>query len=398
MNTVSQTFIENYHNQINKGGEIHVKDVGYTLELIEPVEPVEVVPDDPAVFETEPKETTDLNIYYEASGALPLQISNVNEGSRVFRENARIILIDSSWNIVMEHIVPNQLQWNNNAAPPCLSVKSSGNLSSVLAGTTFTAPLQCTIINRGGITLDGYGGFVFTCEVFEDITDVTRFNVKGLLYSSDFQLTWHNCYSFGNGVESNRIRDNFNLPFILNGVKVSTTLAEQYKEEHRKYGLIYSGIYNSISGVNNLNQFIQAEKITKDINPIYGSIQKLHSRDTDLITLCEDKILKILANKDAVYNADGNAQLTATQNVLGQTIPFNGEYGISTNPESFASEAYRSYFTDKVRGSVMRLSMDGLTPISNHGMKDWFKDNLKLGDKLIGSYDDKKDEYNLTIK
>ena len=39
-----------------------------------------------------------------------------------------------------------------------------------------------------------------------------------------FELPWHNCYSFFNGVESNRIRDNFNLPFINNGVKVSTVL------------------------------------------------------------------------------------------------------------------------------------------------------------------------------
>jgi len=31
-------------------------------------------------------------------------------------------------------------------------------------------------------------------------------------------------------------------------------------------------------------------------------------------------------------------------------------------------------------------------------MKDWFRDHLKLGDKLIGSYDDRKDEYNITIK
>ena len=146
-----------------------------------------------------------------------------------------------------------------------------------------------------------------------------------------------------------------------------------------------------------LNQFIQAEKITKEINPTYGSIQKLHSRDTDLITLCEDKVLKILANKDAGYNADGNPQLTANENVLGQTVPFVGEYGISSNPESFASEAYRAYFTDKVRGKVIRLSKDGLTPISDHGMKYWFRDNLKLNNKIIGSYDDKKDEYNVTL-
>ena len=41
-----------------------------------------------------------------------------------------------------------------------------------------------------------------------------------------------------------------------------------------------------------------AEKITKDLNPTYGSIQKLFSRDTDLIAFCEDKVLRVLANKD----------------------------------------------------------------------------------------------------
>jgi hypothetical protein len=220
------------------------------------------------------------------------------------------------------------------------------------------------------------------------------------LYDLNYKLNWHNCYSFANGVESNRIRDNYNLPYIMNGVKVSTTLEYDYKEEHRKYGLIYSGLYNAISGVNNLNQFIQAEKITKDINPIYGSIQKLHARDADLVTLCEDKVLKILSQKDALYNADGNINLTATERVLGQAIPFAGEYGISTNPESFASESYRAYFADRVRGAVLRLSMDGLTPISDAGMKDWFRDNLKLvnGGRIIGSYDDRNDEYVLKLE
>ena len=46
----------------------------------------------------------------------------------------------------------------------------------------------------------------------------------------------------------------------------------------------------------------------------------------------------------------------------------------------------------------MRLSKDGLTPISDHGMKDWFRDNLKLSTKLIGSYDDRNDEYNITLE
>jgi hypothetical protein len=210
-------------------------------------------------------------------------------------------------------------------------------------------------------------------------------------------LDYFNCFSFGNGVESNRIRDDYNAPTIDKGVRVSTVLAEQYKEEHKASGLIYSGIYNSTSGINRLNQFIAAEKITKDLNPEYGSIQKLHTRNTDLIALCEDKILKILANKDALFNADGNVNLTSTNNVLGQAIPFAGEYGISKNPESFASYGYRAYFSDKDRAAVLRLSVDGLTVISGYGMGDYFSDNLALSTTIIGSYDEDSGNYNITL-
>ena len=74
-----------------------------------------------------------------------------------------------------------------------------------------------------------------------------------------------------------------------------------------------------------------------------------------------------------------------------------GEYGISRNPESFASEAYRAYFTDKQRGTVLRLSRDGLTPISDYGMKAWFNSNLRIGNRILGSYDSVKREYNVSI-
>ena len=113
--------------------------------------------------------------------------------------------------------------------------------------------------------------------------------------------------------------------------------------------------------------------------------------------MCEDKVLKILANKDALFNADGNPQLTANTNVLGQTIPYVGEFGISKDPRSFASQSHRSYFTDKQRGVVLRLSMDGLTAISQYGMADFFRDNLPISTALIGSYDVRKNEYNLKL-
>ena len=211
-------------------------------------------------------------------------------------------------------------------------------------------------------------------------------------------LEYYNCFSFANGVESNRIRDDYNTLQIAKGVKASTTVAEQFKEERRETGLIFSGIYNSTSGVNNLNQFIQAENITKDLNPTYGSIQKLYGRDTDLLALCEDKVLKILANKDALFNADGNMNVTSNNSVLGQAVPFVGDYGISTNPESFAADEFRCYFADRQRGAVVRLSRDGLTNIAEHGMEDYFSDNLTFAKTSVGSFDTVKKTYNLTLK
>jgi hypothetical protein len=215
---------------------------------------------------------------------------------------------------------------------------------------------------------------------------------------SKIGLEWFNCYSFGNGVESDRIRDDYNAVRIDKGVKASTTLAKKYKQQRKCSSLIYSGIYNNTSGVNNLNQFIQAEKITKDLNPRHGCIQKLHAREGDLITLCEDKVFKILSNKDALYNADGNPQMIATSKVLGQATPMGGEYGISTNPESFAFQAYKAYFSDRSRGVILRLDSQGLVPISDHGMKDYFADRLPSTTHVIGSYDTKKDSYNVNLK
>ena len=210
-------------------------------------------------------------------------------------------------------------------------------------------------------------------------------------------LDWFNCYSFGNGVESDRIRDDYNASTMNNGVKASAVLDEPYQQETRSNGLIFSQIFNSTSGVNGLNQFIQAEGITKDVNPEYGSIQKLYARDTDLITLCENKAMKILASKDALFNADGSSNVTSNRAVLGQTITYQGEYGIGTNPESFAEFGFRMYFVDSNRGTVIRLSNDGITPVSDYGMHGFFQDNLSINKKIIGSWDADTRNYNVTF-
>jgi len=392
MNGYSQYSVNRINQQdaVGKGWSIQnpgLLAVGYTIEFVEQVIKESEMPNNPAIWETEPKDVADLAIYYEASGYNPLTLTEETKYHAIPVSTKPVH--EENQGSIGDNSLVNGIFYNNEDLS---GDASSGGVAQgwhLVIEDKFTNENPLVggdyIIAGSTLSMTKPDGSVVTVTVTgwanETNNRASHIYIKENLYGPDtsYTLNWHNCYSFGNGVESNRIRDNFNLPFILNGVKVSTVLEGGYKEEHRKYGLIYSGIYNSTSGINNLNQFIMAEKITKEVNPIYGSIQKLHSRDTDLVTLCEDKILKILANKDAVFNADGNPQLTANENVLGQTVPFMGEFGISKNPESFASEDYRVYFTDRVRGSVMRLSKDGLTPISNAGMKDWFRDNLSLG-------------------
>jgi len=269
---------------------------------------------------------------------------------------------------------------------------------------------QATTIKRIEIVTDSLPDHFTTPNpaIFEtepiELTDLDIFYeaseaklIAGL--ANTVTLDYFNTYSFGNGVESDRIEDDFNTQVIGKGVRVSSTLAIPYEEERIESGMIFSGIFNSISGVNNTNQFLIAEKITKNLNSTYGSIQKLYARDTDLVVLMEDKCFRVLANKDALFNADGSSNVASSNQVLGSVTPFIGEFGISKNPESFASFGFRSYFVDKARGAVMRLSRDGLTKISSSGMSDYFIDNLKLnttGD-IIGSYNSDAGSYNLLI-
>ena len=183
-----------------------------------------------------------------------------------------------------------------------------------------------------------------------------------------------------------------------NGVKASAEIKKPLKSETRKHGMIWSGIYNSTSGVNDINQFIQAEPITKDLNPIYGSIQRLINRNNRLVIFCEDKVLRAETNRDLLFNADGNAQVVASNKVVGSAVAYQGNYGVGKSPGSIAQTPNQIYFADPFRGHVLALSGEGVRSISDKGMRDYFASKFSSYSNLvIGSYDEKKAEYNLTI-
>ena len=199
-------------------------------------------------------------------------------------------------------------------------------------------------------------------------------------------------------IEEARIRGGYNNTSVDFGVK-AYIVEDTFTQQHRLSSLIYSGIFNSRTGINNTNQFSVGQDITKSADPANGSIQRLYAEDTNLIIFQEDKVSRALIDKDAIYSAEGNAAVTSSNLVIGQIVAYAGEYGISTNPESFAVYGYRKYFTDRKRGCVLRLSADGITEISSYGMHDYFRDQMsKDVDKIVGGWNMHTKDYVVSIQ
>ena len=194
-------------------------------------------------------------------------------------------------------------------------------------------------------------------------------------------------------IEESRIRGGYNNTSVDFGAK-AYLVAETNTGAILSNSLIYSGVLNTRTGVNNTTQFPVGEDITRSLDPSNGSIQKLYAENTNLTILQENKISKALIDKDAIYSAEGGSITTSAAQVIGQVVPYAGEYGISKDPGSFAVYGYRKYFTDKNRNAVLRLSSDGITEISSYGMKDFFRDKFVEIDlnysnigKIVGGFD-----------
>ena len=213
-----------------------------------------------------------------------------------------------------------------------------------------------------------------------------------------------NCYCFGNGAESYKIRDSIVGKTFNLGNRVTSVSAQDYKRAHRFADITYSGVYNFESNVNKLNEFNLGLLNYKYLEVSFGPIYKMDGRETDVLVLQEDKISYVLAGKNLLSDAAAGGAITSVPEVLGTQIARVEKYGISFNPESYVQWGYFRYFTDVKRGAVLQLvgnsySSDQLKVISEAGMRTWFRDRFieSFSTQKIGGFDPYMNEYVLTM-
>lgn len=213
-----------------------------------------------------------------------------------------------------------------------------------------------------------------------------------LPYANDNATDWY--------IEESRIRGGYNNTSTDIGVKAHI-VEDNPNNQNRFNTLIYSGVFNSRTGVNQTNEFSVGEDITRSVDPAHGQIMKLYAEDTNLIIFQEDKVNRALIDKDAIYTAEGQALTASGRMIVGQIVPYKGKYGIATNPFSFAVYGYRKYFTDRKRGCVLRLTTGGeIVEISGYGMHDFFRDQLTQDGitRIVGGWDNHTKNYILSIQ
>ena len=195
--------------------------------------------------------------------------------------------------------------------------------------------------------------------------------------------------------------------YNIGRINVINTNANERRLEASVY---YSETYSSTSSINGLSSFNLANIPYYDYNKDFGSIQSLKTKDTDLIIFHENKVGRVLVGKDILNTASGEALVSLSTNVIDNYVTlYAGEYGCCIQPESIVKFNNKFYFVDIKRGAVLRLSADGLTIISDNGMRDYFRDigeiyviNDPEGQKgstfkIVAGYDAKYDEYIVTF-
>ena len=248
--------------------------------------------------------------------------------------------------------------------------------------SALTAHTITNIINRYSIdvtpsfsTSPSFPGSVAYTTYEQDQTSVTN-GAKIQINYPNYPNGDYNSFTYNTGLETCRIKDAFNAPVMRYSPRV-TSIIENYEEEDKFASLTYSGVFQATTSINRLNEFNLSLANFKNLDKRYGSVQKLKARDTDLLTLHQDKITSVLYGKNLLYDAVGGSQVASIPEVLGNQVAYPGEFGISDNPESFATWGNVCYFADEKRGTVLKLIGSEVIPISTQGMGSFWIDTMR---------------------
>ena len=176
------------------------------------------------------------------------------------------------------------------------------------------------------------------------------------------------------------------------------------KTMRRLSSVTYSDAFVADSDNLGLSSFNLSLANWSDLDVSYGQIDALVPRGDALTVLQDSKASQLPIGRNLIEYSSGQKGVSVSTNVLGTASYYAGDYGSSGNPESVVERFGVLYYTDAKAGKVIRISADGITPISEKGMSSFFENRFKsllensTNPMVIGGFDPDNDEYIVSIE
>lgn len=235
-----------------------------------------------------------------------------------------------------------------------------------------------------------------------EIENIATDQSQNALQPLRVKLDWFNCFSYGNAVESYKIRDEFNEKGISTGIRTLSSTIEKYKEVTRTADITWSDVYDDETGFNGLNSFNLSLLNFVKLDREDGTIQKILRFNSNLMVFQEDAIGIMPYNKQIIGDVEGGKVVGVSTNILDRRSyrPYSaGKHGVSKNPETVVKIGTRTYLLDMQRGDLLRLANDGINSINQNLFEFEFsklmRDNKDL--RLVAGYDPVTGEYLLHL-
>ncbi len=130
--------------------------------------------------------------------------------------------------------------------------------------------------------------------------------------------------------------------------------------------------YIQNTSINKTNRFFAENFVEWDRSK--GQVQRLKLRGTALRVFFERGVGVVPINQNVLQTADNTNQVTQSSRLLNDIQYYQGEFGMGSQYCGLASSAGADYVIDPVRGYHIRVSGDGMTPISElYKGQYWFR-------------------------
>lgn len=193
------------------------------------------------------------------------------------------------------------------------------------------------------------------------------------------------------------------FPSQVDGVGRAFVIDPSAKQTYYPTLVRYSLPYTQGTTINDTNVFFPANY--DEYDRAKGDIRRLKVRGSQMRVFQSRAVGVAGVFENMIFNADGSDNLIQTNKILNQIHYYQGNYGMGWMNTSLASSANADYFVDPVRGYQLRVSQDGITPISEIYKAQFYITDLAtqfvkpvsgaLGGqaKVLGVYDFFEEEY-----